>query len=109
MGRSRNRSEEERARLISEQRSSGKTQKAWCAEQGIKLKTFRGWVSHSSRGRFESADTVNWMELETGKVSREAGSASAIEVTAGLYTVRVKSGFDREMFSDICRMLGELC
>jgi hypothetical protein len=49
------------------------------------------------------------MELETGKVSREAGSASAIEVTAGLYTVRVKSGFDREMFSDICRMLGELC
>ena len=109
MGRAKNRSGEERVRLISEQRSSGKTQQAWCEEMSIKLRTFRGWVHWSNRGKFESTDTVNWIEPDTGRVSSEAGSVSAIEVSAGLYTVSVKPGFDRVTFSDICRILAELC
>ena len=110
MVRTRNRSNKERVRLISEQRSSGKTQKAWCAERGIKLRTFRDWVYRLNRGKFESAGAVDWIELETRGVSSNAVDAStAIEVSAGLYAVRVKPGFDREMFSDICRILAELC
>ena len=109
MGRAKNRSDEERVRLISEQRSSGKTQQEWCAEHGIKLRTFCDWVRWSNRGKFESTDRVNWIEPDAGRVSSETDSVSAIEVSAGLYTVSVKPGFDRVTFLDICRILAELC
>jgi hypothetical protein len=95
--------------LISEQRSSGKTQKDWCAEHGIRLRTFRDWVYRSNPCKFKSAGTVNWIELDTGNVSSEKSMFTAIEVSAGLYTVSVKPGFDHVMFSDICRILAELC
>jgi hypothetical protein len=100
------------ARLISEQQSSGKTQKDWCAEYGIRLRTFRDWVYRSKRGEFESVGVVDWVELNEGNVVLPDAchvSGEALEVSAGLYTVRVKPGFDRVMMSDIFRILAELC
>jgi hypothetical protein len=99
------RTAEERARLVSEQRSSGMTQKAWCAEHGIKWRTFRDWARLSNRGKAERAGSAGWIELP----GRGHDSAAPMEVSAGLFTVLVKPGFGRGMLSDICRTLAGLC
>jgi hypothetical protein len=101
----------ERAELVAEQRSSGKTQIAWCAEHGINTKTFRRWEQSIKGGEAEGNRAVNWVELNgcnsaSGLISV---SDTVIEILVGAYTVRVKPGFDRETMSDVCRMLGEIC
>jgi hypothetical protein len=99
----------ERARLVAEQHSSGKTQKAWCEEYEINTKTFRRWVLGGREVQSDRA--ADWMEL-TGRDSTPgliSVSDVVTEILVGAYTVRVKPGFDREAMLDVCRMLGEIC
>ena len=111
MARAEKRTAEERARLVSEQRSSGMTQKAWCAEHGIRLRTFRDWARLSNLWESGRACATGWIELNAGKASPELGDDPAVpvEVSAGLFTVLVKPGFDRETLSGICKVLAGLC
>jgi hypothetical protein len=101
----------ERARLIAEQHSSGKTQIAWCEEHGISTKTFRRWVQSIKGGEVEGNRAVNWVEVNGWNSTPGLISVpdAVIEILVGAYTVRVKPGFDREATSDVCRMLGEIC
>jgi hypothetical protein len=101
----------ERARLVAEQHSSGKTQIAWCAEHGISTKTFRRWVQDIKGEEVKGKSAVNWVELNSCDSAHGLISVSdaAIEISVGAYTVHVKPGFDRETMSDVCRMLGEIC
>jgi hypothetical protein len=101
----------ERARLVAEQQSSGKTQIAWCEEHGISTKTFRRWVLGMKEREVYSNCAADWLEVNAGNASSDVChvSGETIEVSAGLYTVRVRPGFDRVMFSDICGILGEIC
>jgi hypothetical protein len=105
------RTNEESARLVSEQQASDKTQEAWCVERGIKLRTFRDWLYRSKRGEFNGAGTAGWLEVNERDVLNSACSnpASAIEVRIGLYMIRVMPDFDRLTFVDICRELAKLC
>ena len=111
MARAEKRTAEERARLVSEQRSSGMTQKEWCGERGISLRTFRDWTRLPGLGKSERAGSSGWIELNAGNALPGAGhdSAEPMEVSAGPFTVLVKPGFDRGMLSDICRALAGLC
>jgi hypothetical protein len=99
----------ERARLVAEQQSSGKTQTAWCEEHRISTKTFRRWVLGVKGSEAESNRVTDWVELNGCNLAPNLGSVSNIEILVGAYTVRVKPGFDHVMFSDICGILGEIC
>jgi hypothetical protein len=110
MGRGYNRTAIERARLVAEQHSSGKTQTAWCEEHGISTKTLRRWTLGVEGEEAEKNRVTDWVELNDCNPSPGFGSVSneAIEILVGAYTIRVKPGFDRESMSDVCRMLGEI-
>jgi transposase-like protein len=101
----------ERARLVAEQHSSGKTQIAWCEEHGISTKTFRRWVLGAKGREVESNRAADWVELNGCNLTPDLSSVSneVIEILVGAYIVRVKPGFDRVMFSDICGILAGLC
>ena len=64
MARAEKRTAEERARLVSEQRSSGMTQKAWCAGHGIRLRAFRDWARLQDRGKSGCARAAGWIGLD---------------------------------------------
>jgi hypothetical protein len=111
MGRVYSRTAIERARLVAEQRSSGKTQIAWCEERGISRKTFSRWSCCVRRGKYEDRSAVDWMEVDGRDLTPGLSSVTNadIEILVGAYTVRVKPGFDREAMLDICGMLGKIC
>jgi hypothetical protein len=109
MGRAKGKTSAEWSRLISEQRSSGETQKAWCTARGISLRTFRDWAYMLKRE--EAGTAVDWLELENQDAlpGRCPPPSGFIEIFIGPCTVRVTPGFDRALFADVCKSLGELC
>lgn len=111
MGRACRRTAKERARLVAEQHSSGKTQTAWCEEHGISTKTLRRWTLGVEGEDAESNRAADWLELNGCDPAPGLGSVSneAIEILVGAYTVCVKPGFDGVTLSDICRTLAGLC
>lgn len=57
----------------------------------------------------EQRQPVNgWVEVKLSERPLEQPELP-IEVNIGLYVVRVRQGFDRSAFADICRTLRELC
>jgi hypothetical protein len=57
------------------------------------------------------AGSVNWVELKGKEALPEDSQPPQeyIDVFIGTCTVRVKQGFDRVLFADICKMLSEQC
>lgn len=103
-------------RLVSEQRLSGQTQKAWCKERGISLRAFRDWMYKLKREEGDSATVgdpaaVNWVELkDVGDLSEKGSShVGFIEVFIGSCVVVVRPNFDSVLFSDVCRLLSGIC
>jgi transposase-like protein len=90
MGRAYRQTAAERARLAAEQRSSGKTQMAWCEDHGISTKTFRRWVLGAKEGEGDSNCAADWVELNgcNSKPSLSPVSNGVIEILAGAYTTR---------------------
>jgi hypothetical protein len=116
MRRAKARASAEWSRLVSEQRSSGQTQKAWCSERGVSLRTFRDWVyklklEESGSGTVGEPAAVNWVELkDVDAVSEKRSSPTGfIEVFIGSCVVRVRPDFDRALLYGVCRLLSELC
>jgi hypothetical protein len=109
MKRAKGRTTAEWSRLISEQRSSGETQKVWCDERGVSLRTFRDWVYKLKREEIGGA--VQWVELkgQEALLEKEPASTGFIEVFIGSCSVRVKPGFDRALFVEVCESLSGLC
>jgi hypothetical protein len=60
--------------------------------------------------REEASAAVNWVEPEArGGLPGEGPSVSgSIEVFIGSCAVRVKPGFDRALFADVCKLLSGL-
>jgi hypothetical protein len=75
MSREEERTSAEWSRLVSEQRSSGETQKVWRSERGISLRTFRDWARKLKRK--EAAVAVEWYHRLTSKCFRWADKVNA--------------------------------
>jgi len=100
--------------LITEQRTSGQTQAAWCAAKGVNLHTLRDRSSRLNRmGREQESKpgkavpaTVGWMEITPG---------NSIEITSGIriehggFTVTVTSGFDAGLLTEVLRAVSRVC
>jgi transposase-like protein len=93
--------------MVKEMLSSGKTQKEWCQESGVKYSTFRDWLK-KYRSRSQEAETA-WVEVLKKDKPSEALAPSGIEVHIGNYVVKIAPGFDSDVFLDVCRSLSALC
>jgi hypothetical protein len=96
------RTHEEWARLVKEMLASGKTQKAWCAENGIKLRSMRDWLYSQKH-----AQSSGWVKVEpkTPFLQTQPNAAEPFEIRIGACSVKVSSGFDKTLFTEVCRAL----
>jgi hypothetical protein len=117
MKRAKRRTREEVARLVGEMRASGQTPEEFCESRGIKLRTFRDWMSLLKKldtrtpGMKGSEQLMSWLEL--GKSETTLNDARilppAIEIVIGRYIVRVSANFEQVLLADVCRVLAGLC
>jgi hypothetical protein len=105
------RSDEECARLVTEQRSSGKTQKVWCEENGVKLRTFRNWIYKSNRNSLENTGTVGWISVlrDDSRSLTNSRQCPPLEVKIGRYIITVHPNFNKAAFLEVCRALDGIC
>jgi transposase-like protein len=93
--------------MVKEMLSSGKTQKEWCIESGIKYSTLRYWLRKYRYKRAEEGTA--WIEVREKDKITAVLEPSGIEVHIGNYVVKVAAGFDSDVFLDVCRDLSALC
>jgi hypothetical protein len=93
--------------MVKEMLSSGKTQKDWCLESGVKYSTFRYWLEKYRYKRPEGG--AAWIEVLKKDKTAEMLAPSGVEVHIGNYVVKVAAGFDSDVFLDVCRSLSALC
>jgi len=100
--------------LITEQRTSGQTQAAWCAAKGVNLHTLRDRSSRLNRmGREQESKpgkaapvSAGWMEVMPGN-SME--TPFGIRIEHGGFTVTVTTGFDAELLTEVLRAVSRVC
>jgi hypothetical protein len=93
--------------MVKEMLSSGKTQKEWCLENGVKYSAFRYLLEKYRYRRLEEGTA--WIEVQKKDKATEAMTPSGVEVHIGNYVVKVAAGFDSDVFLDVCRNLSALC
>ena len=105
-------------------RSSGKTQAAWCVENGISTKTFRRWKSRvfrksePSSGKATSVQrpTQSFIPLEimgdaaSGKNASKtnAKTKSGMSVGIGKFSVEVSSDYDPSFLKRLLATIAEI-
>lgn len=102
------RTRDEKVRLVDEMRRGLEEQKSRSDSLGSQ--------SHARRERAcggehsDSPSPIVWVEAtEKERMTKPDRIDPTIEVGIGTYVVRVSQGFDRALFSEICRTLCELC
>lgn len=112
---------------IIEMKASGKPQKQWCEENGIKYNTIRSWFKVLNKGNknkykqeaHENKDSQNkviedknpkWLKVSLEAKSLEpAASEGIIEINIGKFSVNVPDKFNAETFSNVMKSLLEIC
>ena len=112
---------------IIEMKASGKPQKQWCEENGIKYNTIRSWfrvLNKGSKNKFEQESQENkfsknriiedknskWLKVSLEAKSLEpAASEGIIEINIGKFSVNVPDKFNAETFSNVMKSLLEIC
>jgi len=101
--------------LALQQRASGLTMKAWCAENGINIYTMADRLTRLRKdGLLEKAKTVRkvrpnpepkWVEIS----SHPPQPMVEICVKIGSCEIVVPPGFDEGSFARVCKVLVSLC
>lgn len=115
------------AKRINEMKASGKPQKQWCEENGIKYNTIRSWFRVLNKGnkikfKQESQENKNSQNKVIAdknpkwlKVSLESNgpkppiSGEIIKIKIGKFSVNVPEMFNTETFSNVMKTLLEIC
>ncbi len=104
--------EEERAGLVSDFRSSGISQRQFAQKRGLKLTTFQSWL-YCQRGRSKLPRRVVFKEIKLfpGAVPKNLsghGWAAEIEWSKGM-TVRISAGIYPGWLGLVVQQLGRPC
>jgi hypothetical protein len=102
--------EEERAGLVSDFRSSGISQRQFAQKNGLKLTTFQSWL-YGQRGRSKWPRRAVFKEIKLfpGAVPKNSiGWAAEIEWPHGM-TVRISAGIDPGWLGSVLQQLGRPC
>jgi len=120
------RTNEEWLVLYERQRASGKTLKAWCEENEIKVSTMADRITRLRKmgltkgakppgGRYstERAVASSWVEVNGANGSfccgDEQPSKNGIEISIGEYGIHVREGFHPATLTEVCKVLVSLC
>ena len=79
--------------------SSGQTREAYSAEHGIKVHNLDYWRRKLSQRVVVPASDKNWIPL------RIVEEESTLDLNVGKVRITVRPGFDRELLSEILRVL----
>jgi hypothetical protein len=93
------------ARIIEQQRRSGKSIAAFCRKRGVSLERFHWWQGRQRRqeGREEAAGSAGFVELVT---RGEETAFSGVELRVGdRVGIRVSRGFDPETLGSVLRVV----
>jgi hypothetical protein len=93
---------------ISEFKTSGQSQAAWCREKNINQRTFNYWYRKLKNTSSSEENTTNWLSM---KLERrfEHPEASAINIKLGNAIIETKPEFNTEHLLKIIRTLSSLC
>jgi len=121
--------------LIKDYYNSGLDQKDWCDKKGIKLTTFRDRISRMRKEKnpvIRPREGINTEIKEKGgkkpeeiifmkltaeeesvlgeeSVPEEDSTSEEIEIKIGAFCIKVKSEFDENGFSKVCKVLKGIC
>ena len=90
----RRRSREEADRLAAEYEASGLSQREFCEQRGVPLKTLARYVARSRREQRDGNQTPRWVAVEVG--AKRGDPAELSIVLAGGRRIEVRRGFDVE-------------
>lgn len=98
-------------RVVSEQRVSGLSGRAWCVQNGVALAAFYAW-----RKKFSAPATVatcrssgiQWLALESAK-SIAPSASSGVTLRVGTVSIEITCGFDTGALSDVLAVLESRC
>ena len=124
MGKTMRRTNADWLKLYERQRASGKTLKAWCEENELKVSTMADRITRLRKmgltkgakppgGRYsdERAVTGAWVEVSSIKdtFSSDTQMESCIELKIGGCSVIVREGFQPAVLAEVCKVLVALC
>jgi transposase-like protein len=100
---------EEKERILSNYRSSGKSQKAWCEENGMNLHTLRNWCRSRSRSKTVNASQqtkeAEWVEIPL-KISTPVSKNIQIEKDA--FIITVSEDYNKELLLSVLKTMSKL-
>jgi len=110
-------STEEWHKIVSEQRESGLSQRAWCTENGINRYTFRDRASKlrklgiiTGATTQTSAETASWVELRVEEVPEDVSkTGGSVNIERGGFVIVTKVGFDSDHLTEILRAVNRAC
>ena len=85
---------------IGQYETSGQTREAYCSEQGIKVHTLDYWRRKITQASAEKPSVESWIPV---KILDE--EADSIELSVGKVRIKVRTGFNRELLSEVVQVL----
>ena len=117
-------------KLVKQFEASNQDRKEWCEEREISSHTFGYWFSRygaNSQSKLreiepvnktakmaiknETLSTINWVEVQLPEegTQKNISSEKSIPVRIGKAEILLSVGFDKNLFKDIAKILGEIC
>jgi transposase-like protein len=89
---------------LAEYQNSGKTIKAWCQDQELRENQFYYWRK-KLRDQSETEQPVKWLSLKLDNNKQADLASDSITIHIGQVTVKIKKGFDQQLFREIIQIL----
>ena len=107
------RTNDEWRELLAAQRTSGQSQKEWCAANSVNLHTFRDRRGRLKRKDCEkdvsagqsAKDTTEWMRITPERLESES---CAINIERNGFVVRVTEGSDIDLLCEVLRVVNRV-
>ena len=90
-------------------KASGQSASAWCATHDLKPHQLWYWLKKFKNIESSAVKPFQWLSVEFSGQKPNIAQGGALLVTVGQATVEVKPGFNPALFSDVVRILAELC
>ena len=92
------------ARLVEEQKSSGKSAAAWCREKSINSKTFTRWKRNLTIEKDEEAAIPEgWSQIKVKPAAEETAGLKLI--VNGSVTIELQMGFSHQLLKEVMAVL----
>ncbi|MBA2937169.1 IS66 family insertion sequence element accessory protein TnpB [Paenibacillus sp. CGMCC 1.16610] len=92
---------------INAYQASGKSMKAWCADQNLTLHQLKYWLYKDQR-RARAASSATFRPV-TVTSSYETDAVESLRIQVGVAWIEVPSGFKPELLRDVIAALTPLC